>query len=98
MNIRPLQDRVVVRRAEEETTTASGIVLPGNATEKPGRGEVLAVGSGKVLDNGEVRPVDVQIGDTIMFGSKAGQEIKIDNEVLLVLHEQEIIAILKETK
>ena len=73
MNIRPLHDRVVVRRLEEETTSAGGIVLPDSAAEKPSQGEVLAVGSGKLLDNGDVRPLDVKVGDRVLFGQYGGQ-------------------------
>lgn len=97
MKIRPLHDRVVVRRQEEETTTASGIVLPGSATEKPNQGEVVAVGSGRVLESGEVRPVDVTVGDTVVFGKYAGSDtIKIDGEELIVLSESDIKAVLEK--
>jgi chaperonin GroES len=97
MKIRPLHDRVVVRRQEEETTTASGIVLPGSATEKPNQGEVVAVGSGRVLESGEVRPVDVKVGDTVVFGKYAGSDtIKIDGEELIVLSESDIKAVLEK--
>lgn len=96
MKIRPLHDRVVVRRQEEETTTASGIVLPGSATEKPNQGEVVAVGSGRVLESGEVRAVDVNVGDTVVFGKYAGSDtIKIDGEELIVLSESDIKAVLE---
>jgi chaperonin GroES len=95
MNIRPLQDRVVVRRKEEETTTASGIVLPGSATEKPAQGEVLAVGPGKLLENGEVRPVDVKVGDTVVFGKYASNTIKMGDDELLILNESEIFGVLE---
>ncbi|MCB1728668.1 MAG: co-chaperone GroES, partial [Gammaproteobacteria bacterium] len=78
MNIRPLHDRVVVRRKEEETTTAGGIVLPGSATEKPVQGEVIAAGKGKILENGQVRPMDVKVGDTVLFGKYSGTEVKVD--------------------
>lgn len=95
MKIRPLHDRVVVRRKEEETTTASGIVLPGSAQEKPNQGEVIAVGNGRVLENGEVRPVDVKVGDTVVFGKYAGSDtIKIDGEELVILNESDIKAVL----
>ncbi|BFM17626.1 co-chaperone GroES [Maricurvus nonylphenolicus] len=97
MKIRPLHDRVVVRRQEEETTTASGIVLPGSATEKPNQGEVVAVGSGRVLESGEVRAVDVNVGDTVVFGKYAGSDtIKIDGEELIVLSESDIKAVLEK--
>jgi len=83
MNIRPLHDRVVVRRLEEETKSAGGIVLPGSAAEKPSQGEVLAVGPGKKLDNGTVQTVDLQAGDKVLFGQYAGSTVKIDGEELL---------------
>ena len=95
MNIRPLHDRVVVRRLEEETTTAGGIVLPDSAAEKPSQGEVLAVGPGKALDNGEVRAPDVQAGDKIIFGQYGGSTVKIDGEELLILSESEIFGVLE---
>jgi chaperonin GroES len=95
MKIRPLHDRVVVRRLEEETKTAGGIVLPDSATEKPSRGEVLAVGPGKALDNGDVRAPDVKVGDTVIFGQYGGSTVKIDGEELLILSESEIFGVLK---
>ncbi|NIP15674.1 MAG: co-chaperone GroES [Pseudomonadales bacterium] len=95
MNIRPLHDRVVVRRLEEETTSAGGIVLPDSAAEKPSQGEVLAVGSGKLLDNGDVRPLDVKVGDRVLFGQYGGSTVKIDGEELLVLSESEIFGVLE---
>lgn len=94
MNIRPLHDRVLVRRMEEERTTAGGIVIPDSATEKPNRGEVLAVGNGKVNDRGETRPMDVKVGDTILFGQYAGTKIKHEGEELLIMGEDDILAIL----
>ncbi|GAB1263514.1 co-chaperone GroES [Aurantivibrio infirmus] len=95
MNIRPLHDRVVVRRKEEQKTSAGGIVLPGSATEKPNEGEVLAVGNGRVLDNGEVRPVDVKKGDIVVFGKYAGSDtIEVDGEELIILSESDIKAVL----
>jgi chaperonin GroES len=95
MKIRPLHDRVVVRRLEEETKTAGGIVLPDSAAEKPSRGEVLAVGPGKALDNGDVRAPDVKVGDTVVFGQYGGSTVKIDGEELLILSESEIFGVLK---
>lgn len=95
MNIRPLQDRVVVRRQEEEMTTAGGIVLPGSATEKPSQGEVLAVGPGRLLDNGTLRPVDVKVGDRVLFGKYASNTVKINNEELLILNESEIFGVVE---
>jgi chaperonin GroES len=95
MKIRPLQDRVVVRRMEEETKTAGGIVLPDSAAEKPSRGEVLAVGPGKVLDNGDVRAPGVKAGDKVIFGQYAGSTVKIDGEELLILSESELFGVLE---
>ncbi|MBX3705170.1 MAG: co-chaperone GroES [Pseudomonadales bacterium] len=95
MKIRPLHDRVVVRRMEEETKTAGGIVLPDSAAEKPSRGEVLAVGPGKVLDNGEVRAPGVKAGDKVIFGQYAGSTVKIDGEELLILSESELFGVLE---
>lgn len=95
MNIRPLHDRVVVRRVEEETKTAGGIVLPGSAAEKPSQGEVLAVGAGKILENGEVRPLDVKAGDKVIFGQYAGSTVKIDGEELLIMSESEIFGVVQ---
>lgn len=97
MKLRPLNDRVVIRRSEEETKTASGIVLPGSAAEKPNRGEVVAVGAGRVLDNGEVRALTVSVGDKVVFGPYSGSNtIKVDGEDLLVMGENEILAILED--
>ncbi|TDI93269.1 MAG: co-chaperone GroES [Gammaproteobacteria bacterium] len=96
MNIRPLHDRVVVRRLDEETMTSGGIVLPDSAAEKPSQGEVLAVGTGKVLDNGEVRAMDVKVGDKIIFGQYGGSTVKIDEEELLILTESEIFGVLED--
>ena len=94
MNIRPLHDRVVVRRLEEETTSAGGIVLPDSATEKPSQGEIIAAGNGKVTDSGDVRPLDVKVGDKIVFGQYAGSTVKIDGEELLMMKEGDILGIL----
>ena len=93
-SIRPLHDRVVVRRVETETTSAGGIVLPGSASEKPSQGEVLAVGTGKKLDNGTVQAVDVQVGDKVVFGQYGGSTVKINNEELLILNESDIHGII----
>jgi chaperonin GroES len=95
MNIRPLQDRVVVRRKEEETKTAGGIVLPGSAAEKPAQGEVLAVGPGRILENGEKRPVDLKVGDVVVFGKYASNTVKIGDEELLILNENEIYGVIE---
>ena len=94
MNIRPLHDRVIVKRVEEETTTPGGIVLPGSAAEKPQRGEVVAVGNGRVLDNGEVRALDVKAGDSVLFGKYSGSEVKVDGVESLVMKEEDIIGII----
>ncbi|ONF45094.1 co-chaperone GroES [Marinobacter lutaoensis] len=96
MKIRPLHDRVVVRRKEEEEKTAGGIVLPGNAKEKPSQGEVLAVGNGRILDNGETRSLAVKVGDTVVFGQYAGNTVKIDGEELLIMSESEIYGVLED--
>ena len=96
MKIRPLHDRVVVRRQEEEQTTAGGILLPGSAQEKPNQGEVIAIGSGRILDNGDVRPVDVKVGDVVVFGKYAGSDtIEIDGEELIILGESDIKAVVE---
>ena len=95
MKIRPLHDRVVVRRMEEERTSAGGIVIPDSATEKPSKGEVLSVGNGKILDNGEVRGLDVKAGDRVLFGKYSGTEIKVDGEELLVMREDDIMAVIE---
>ncbi len=95
MKIRPLHDRVVVKRKEEETKTAGGIVLPGSAAEKPSQGEVLAVGPGKVQDNGTVRPVGLKVGDKVLFGKYASNTVKIGEEELLILSESEIYGVLE---
>ncbi|MBQ0755675.1 MAG: co-chaperone GroES [Amphritea sp.] len=96
MKIRPLHDRVVVRRNEEEATTASGIVLPGSAAEKPNQGEVLAIGTGRITSTGEVQPLDVQVGDTVLFGQYAGSNtVKVDGEELLIMNESDIYGVLE---
>ena len=96
MKIRPLHDRVIVRRQEEEETSAGGIVLPGSAQEKPNQGEVVAVGSGRVLDSGESRAVDVSVGDTVVFGKYAGSDtIDVDGEELVILSESDIKAVVE---
>ncbi|MFN2328935.1 MAG: co-chaperone GroES [Chromatocurvus sp.] len=96
MKIRPLYDRVVVRRKEEEEKTSGGIVLPGSAKEKPNQGEVVAVGDGKVLDNGEQRPVAVKVGDIVVFGQYAGSNtIKIEGEELIIMSESELYAVVE---
>jgi chaperonin GroES len=96
MSIRPLHDRVIVKRVEEERKTASGIVIPDSATEKPVRGKIIAIGKGKILENGEVRPLDVKVGDIVLFGKYSGTEMKFDGEELLVMREEELVAILED--
>jgi chaperonin GroES len=95
MNIRPLHDRVVLRRMEEETMSAGGIVLPGSAAEKPAQGIIVAAGNGKITDSGDVRTMDVKVGDKVLFGKYAGTEIKVDGEELLVMREDDIVAVIE---
>ncbi len=95
MNIRPLHDRVLVRRLEEEKTSPGGIVIPDSATEKPIQGEVIAVGNGKILDNGEVRALDIKKGEKILFGKYAGTEVKLDGEEYLVLREDDVMGVVE---
>jgi chaperonin GroES len=95
MKIRPLHDRVVVRRTEEERTSPGGIVIPDTATEKPIRGEVIAVGNGKILENGEVRKLDLKKGDKVLFGKYSGTEVKVDGEELLVMREDDVMAVIE---
>ena len=95
MKIRPLHDRIVVRRLEEEKTSAGGIVLPDSAAEKPSQGEVLAVGPGKTLDNGDVKALDVKVGDKVIFGQYGGSTVKLDGEELLIMSESEIFGVLE---
>ena len=95
MKLRPLHDRVVVKRMEEERTSPGGIVIPDSATEKPIKGEVLAVGNGKVSDKGDVRPLDLKVGDTVLFGKYSGTEVKVDGEELLVMKEDDVMAVVE---
>jgi chaperonin GroES len=95
MNIRPLHDRVILKRMEEETTSPGGIVIPDSAAEKPIRGEVMAIGSGKRLDSGEVIPLDVKVGDTVLFGKYSGTEVKVNGEDLLVMREEDIMGVIE---
>ncbi len=95
MKLRPLHDRVIVKRVEEEKMSAGGIVIPDNAAEKPIRGKVQAVGNGKILENGEVRALDVKAGDTVLFGKYSGTEVKVDGEELLVMREDDIMAVIE---
>lgn len=94
MNIRPLQDRVLVRRSAEETKSAGGIILTGSAQEKPSQGEIVAVGNGKKLDNGSTQPMDVKVGDKVLFGKFAGSEVKVGDETLLMMVENDIMGII----
>ncbi len=97
MNIRPLHDRVLVRPQEEETMTAGGIIIPDNASkEKPNSGEIIAAGNGKITDSGEVRAMDVKVGDNILYGQYAGTTVKIDGEELLMMKEEDILAVLED--
>ena len=93
MKIRPLQDRIVVKRLEGETKTKGGIIIPDSAKEKPIEGKVVAVGNGKILKDGKARPVDVKVGDTILFGKYSGTEVKIDGEEHLLIREDDILAV-----
>ncbi|HEY3431801.1 MAG TPA: co-chaperone GroES [Rhodocyclaceae bacterium] len=95
MKIRPLHDRVIVKRMEEERTTASGIVIPGSAAEKPDQGEVVAVGAGKILEDGKVRPMAVKAGDRVLFGKYSGQTVKVDGDELLVMREEDIMGVVE---
>ena len=95
MNIRPLHDRVVVRRMAEERTSPGGIVIPDTAAEKPIQGEIIAVGNGKILDNGDRRPLDVKVGDRILFGKYSGTEVKVSGEEVLVMREEDIMGVIE---
>ena len=95
MKIRPLHDRVIVKRMEEERTSPGGIVIPDAATEKPIKGEVIAAGNGKILENGEVRKLDVKVGDTVLVGKYSGTEVKVDGDELLVMKEDDIMAVIE---
>ncbi|NNC58013.1 MAG: co-chaperone GroES [Woeseiaceae bacterium] len=96
MNLRPLHDRVIVKRVDEETKSPGGIVIPDTAAEKPSRGEILAVGDGKVLDNGDVRPLTLKKGDMVLFGKYSGTEVKIEGEDVLVMREDDAMAVLED--
>jgi len=95
MKLRPLHDRVVVRRSEEERTSAGGILIPDSAAEKPIQGEVVAAGNGKILSNGDVRPLDVKVGDRVLFGKYSGTEVKVSDEKLLVMREDDIMGVVE---
>jgi len=95
MKLRPLHDRVIIKRLEAETKSAGGIVIPDTAAEKPIKGEVVAVGSGKILEDGKVRPVGVKAGEKVLFGKYSGTEVKVDGEELLVMREEDLVAIIE---
>ena len=95
LKIRPLHDRVIIKRTEEERTSPGGIVIPDTATEKPIRGKVIAVGSGRITEKGEVRPLDLKKGDTVLFGKYSGTEVKVDGEELVVMREDDIMAVIE---
>ena len=95
MNIRPLHDRVIIKRMEEERTSPGGIVIPDSAAEKPIRGEVVAVGNGKIMESGEVRALDLKVGEKVLFGKYSGTEVKVDGEDLLVMREEDVMAVIE---
>jgi chaperonin GroES len=95
MKIRPLHDRVVVKRLEEERKTASGIVIPDTAAEKPDTGEIIAVGNGKILEDGKVRPLDVKKGDKVLFGKYSGQTVKVEGVEYLVMREEDLMGVIE---
>jgi chaperonin GroES len=95
MKIRPLHDRVIIKRLEAETLSAGGIVIPDSAAEKPIKGEVIAVGNGKILESGEKRALDIKAGDKVLFGKYSGTEVKVDGEELLVMREEDIVAVIE---
>ncbi|MEN3291957.1 MAG: chaperonin GroES [Burkholderiales bacterium] len=96
MKLRPLHDRIIVKRLDQETKTASGIVLPEAAAEKPDQGKVLAVGNGKILEDGKVRPLDIKVGDLVLFGKYSGQTVKVEGDELLVMREEDVMAIVEQ--
>ena len=95
MKIRPLHDRVIVKREEDERKSPGGIVIPDTATEKPMRGRVLAIGKGKILEDGDVRPLDVKVGDKVLFGKYSGTEVKVDGDDVIVMREEDIMAVIE---
>ena len=95
MKIRPLHDRILVKRLDEERKTASGIVIPDTAAEKPDQGEVMAVGKGKVLEDGKLRPLDVKVGDKVLFGKYSGQTVKVKGDELLVMREEDVMGVVE---
>jgi chaperonin GroES len=96
MKIRPLQDRLVVRRVQEEEKSRGGIIIPDTAKEKPIEGEVIAVGNGKVTEKGDIRPLDVKVGDRVLFGKYAGTEVKLDGEEHLILREDDVLGVIQK--
>jgi len=96
MKLRPLHDRIIVKRVDQETKTASGIIIPDAAAEKPDQGQVMAIGNGKILEDGSVRPMSLAVGDQVLFGKYAGQTVKVDGEELLVMREDDIMAIVEK--
>ena len=96
LKIRPLHYRVIIKRLEDERTSHGGIVIPDSATEKPIKGKVIAVGKGKILENGDVRPLDVKVGDHILFGKYSGTEVKVDGDELLVMREEDVMAVIEK--
>jgi chaperonin GroES len=96
MKLRPLHDRLIIKRLEAETKTAGGILIPDSATEKPIKGQVIAAGKGKILENGQVRPLDVKTGDKVLFGKYSGTEVKVDGEELLMMREEDILAVIEK--
>ncbi|MEX2149328.1 MAG: co-chaperone GroES [Steroidobacteraceae bacterium] len=96
MKIRPLHDRVMVKREDEERKSPGGIVIPDTAAEKPVRGKIIAVGKGKILENGNVRPLDLKVGDKILFGKYSGTEVKVDGDELLVMREEDVVAVIEK--
>ena len=95
MKIRPLHDRVIVKRIEAERTTASGIVIPDSAGEKPDQGEIVSVGTGKIMDDGKIRPLALKVGDRVLFGKYSGQTVKVDGDELLVMREEDIMGVVE---
>ena len=96
MKLRPLQDRILVKRVEEETKTAGGLFIPETAKEKPQRGEIVAIGNGKKTEDGKVLPLDVKVGDTVLFGKYSGTEVKVDNEEYLMMREDDLLAVVEK--
>ncbi len=96
MKMRPLHDRVIVKRLEAEQTTKGGIVIPDSAAEKPIKGKVIAVGNGKILENGDIRPLDLKVGDIVLFGKYSGNEVKVEGEELVVMNESEVMAVIEK--